>query len=418
MAISLLSHVVSDLCLGKPALKSLSISSTVGDALLALKTSEDDSISVWNCDHHHSSSSISPFSKKNDDFECRCVGKICMADIICYLCKDENLSSPSSVLQSPVSVILPKNSELVKHVEPSSSLIKAIDLILQGAHNLVVPIQSTTTAYSRKKQPKAAAGGPTFHCDGRQYCWITQDDVMRFILSRIGLFSPLAALSLEFLGIIRTDILAIDCHAPASMALEAISRSLGDQTSVAVVDDDGCLVSEISPFTLSCCDETLAAAIVTLSCADLIAYIDWGGPPDDLVRVVKSRLRERKLEGILAMLDNEYLTNISSPESFPSSSSDDELSTEMTSPPALLSRSRRYNRSGSYSARMSMSADAIICHPWSSLVAIMIQAIAHRVNYVWVVEDDGGLAGIVVFRDMLKVFREHLQSMADEWGDY
>ena len=46
-----------------------------------------------------------------------------------------------------------------------------------------------------------------------------------------------------------------------------------------------------------------------------------------------------------------------------------------------------------------------------SLVAVMIQAIAHRVNYLWVIEDDCSLVGIVTFSNMLKVFREHLETI-------
>lgn len=109
MAFSLLAHVVSDLCLGKPALRSLSISATVGEALSALKTSEDSFISVWSCDH-----------SVNIQDECRCVGKICMVDVVCYLCKDDNLLSPSSALKSPVSDLLPNIPGLVMHVEPHS----------------------------------------------------------------------------------------------------------------------------------------------------------------------------------------------------------------------------------------------------------------------------------------------------------
>lgn len=64
---------------------------------------------------------------------------------------------------------------------------------------------------------------------------------------------------------------------------------------------------------------------------------------------------------------------------------------------------------GSYSARMGRrSEEAIVCHPESSLVAVMVQALAHRVGYVWVVEEDYSLVGIVVLRDILKVFREQL----------
>ena len=110
MAFSLLAHEVSDLCLGKPALRSLSVSATVGEALSALKTSEDSFISVWSCDH----------SAKNIEDECRCVGKICMVDVVCFLCKDENLLSPSSALKSPVSDLLPTTQSLVTHVEPHS----------------------------------------------------------------------------------------------------------------------------------------------------------------------------------------------------------------------------------------------------------------------------------------------------------
>lgn len=280
------------------------------------------------------------------------------------------------------------------------SLLEAIDLILQGAQNLVVPIQ-TRLSSRRKQHPKASATS-TVH-NGREFCWLTQEDIVRFLLSSIGLFSPIPALSIDALGIISTEVLATDYHAPASSVLQLISRSLADQTSVAVVDADGIWIGEISPFTLACCDETVAAAIATLSSGDLMAYIDCGGPPEDLVRVVKQRLKQRNLEGML-----EEFSIMSSPAGgnpLSSSSSDEESS---PSPTTGLPRSGRYSRSSSYSARMVRRAEAIVCHPKSSLVAVMIQAIAHRVNYVWVIEDDCSLVGIVTFSDMLKVFREHL----------
>lgn len=386
MAVRLLAYVVSDLCLGKPPLRSLPASATVNDAVSAIKSSDDGYVSVWNCDH----------SAKNDDVEaCRCVEKICMVDVICYLCRDENLLAPSSALKAPVSVLVSKVSGRVRHVEPSSSLFEAIDLILQGAQNLVVPIKMNT----RRKLQKSSTT-PAAH-NGREFCWLTQEDVIRFLLSSIGVFSPLPALSIDKLGIISTEFLSIQYHSPAASAIGAISSSLADQTSVAVVDDEGILIGEISPFTLACCDEMVAAAITTLSAGDLMAYIDCGGPPEDLVRVVKARLEERKLEGML-----EEFTICSNILSNSSSSSSDE---ESSSP---WPRSGRYNRSSSYSARMVRRAEAIVCHPWSSLAAVMIQAISHRVNYVWVVEEDCSLAGIVTFSNMLEILHQHLQTMA------
>lgn len=133
-----------------------------------------------------------------------------------------------------------------------------------------------------------------------------------------------------------------------------------------------------------------------------MAYIDCGGPPEDLVKAVKARLKEKNLEG---MLEEFNILTASGTSSSSWSSSSDEESLSSTS------RSGRYSRSMSYSARMVRRAEAIVCHPKSSLVAVMIQAIAHRVNYVWVVEDDCSLVGIVTFCNMLKIFREYLGTM-------
>ncbi|XWS52042.1 hypothetical protein CRYUN_Cryun11dG0033300 [Craigia yunnanensis] len=107
----------------------------------------------------------------------------------------------------------------------------------------------------------------------------------------------------------------------------------------------------------------------------------------------------------------EHFTMSMSSDGFSSaySSSDEE---SMTIPASPLPRSGRHSRSMSYSARMVRRSEAIVCHPKSSLVAVMVQAIAHKVNYVWVIEDDCSLVGIVTFSDTLKVFREHLETMA------
>ncbi|KAL8032173.1 hypothetical protein ABFX02_13G078200 [Erythranthe guttata] len=386
MAVRLLSYEVADLCLGKPPLRSLSSSATVADALSALKSSDDNFISVWSCNHSSSST--------NRNLDCVCVGKVCMVDIICFLCRQDNLSSPSSALNSSVSVLLSKVNGLVRHVEPSSSLLEAIDLILDGAHNLVVPIKSN---FRRKPLPRSQSSIiPTTHNHSQEFCWLTQEDVIRFLLSSIGLFSTIPMLSVEALGIISHDHPTVDYHSPASSAVGPVSRALLDRTSVAVVDDGGVLIGEISPFALACCDETVAPAVVTLSAGDLMSYMDCGGPPEEISRLVEERLRERGLEGML----EEFVAGTHCGNS---SSSDEEL----PSPTTVLGRKGRWCNSG----RMGRRAEAVVCRPWSSLVAVMIQAIAHRVNYVWVVEEDCSLVGIVTFASMLEVFRENLESM-------
>ncbi|KAF2305153.1 hypothetical protein GH714_002124 [Hevea brasiliensis] len=324
MAVSLLALEVSDLCLGKPALWSLSVSATVGEALSALRRSSDPYLSVWSCDHYRNAS-----RSKLDVNECRCIGKVCMVDVICFLCKEENLKNPGRALGESVSVLLPKVPGLVRHLEPNASLLEAIDLILEDTKS----------------------------------------------------------------------ILALCYDEPASAALPLISESLVKQTSVAIVDKDGKLIGEISPYILNSCDESVAAAIATLSAGDFMAYIDCGDPPEDLIRLVKERLEERNLGEALELLEEESGISPSSSCSSYSSSSDEEFG---------LGRSGRF---GGHSSRLVRSTDATVCFPWSSLVAVMIQALSHRVSYVWVVEEDGTLVGVVTFSGMMKVFRERLKSM-------
>lgn len=125
MAVRLSSIAVSDLCIGKPALRSLSAgSATVADALSALKRFDESYISVWSCDHSvRKRKAAAGVSDIDQDSSCRCIGRVCMVDIICFLCKEENLLNPASALQSPVSVLLSKDSGLVRHLEPSARFV-------------------------------------------------------------------------------------------------------------------------------------------------------------------------------------------------------------------------------------------------------------------------------------------------------
>jgi len=123
MALSLLSYNVSDLCLGKPPLRCLSSSSSsVSDAIAALKSSEDTFLSVWNCNHDD-----------DNNTECECLGKISMADVICHLSKDHDHSL--CALNSSVSVLLPKTRSIVLHVQPSCRFfILPNSLCFEGLH--------------------------------------------------------------------------------------------------------------------------------------------------------------------------------------------------------------------------------------------------------------------------------------------
>ncbi|GAB4831208.1 hypothetical protein Ancab_005218 [Ancistrocladus abbreviatus] len=392
MAVNLLSHDVSDLCLGKPALRSLSISATIGGALSALKRSGEPWLSVWSCDQ---SSSVG-----GGIGSCRCVGKVCLVDIVCFLCREENLERPLIALDSPVSVLIQKVPELVKHLERNSSLHEAVDCILEGAQNLIVPKRGRAKLNAKPKLLQNPSFGTTLH-NGREYCWITHEDVVRFFLNSINLFSPTPTDSIESLNIIDHNILAVHYDNPAASALSMFNKALLSQTAVAVLDEEDKLVGEISPYALVGCDETVAAAIATLSVGDLMAYIDCRGPPEDLVQLVKVRLEERNLAGMLELMEDDYWVSSLSPlNSSSSSSSDDEFSAGRTL------------KSGGNSGRMERRTEAIVCYPGSSLVAMMIQALAHRVNYAWVIETDCSVVGMVTFARILEVFRNRVSTFS------
>ncbi|EOA13457.1 hypothetical protein CARUB_v10026499mg [Capsella rubella] len=405
MALAILSHEVSDLCIGKPPLRCLSVATaTVADAIAALKSSDEPFLTVWSCNHD---------DEKTDGIDkCECLGKICMADVICYLSKfDSNVLSLSSAFDASVSVLIPKSRPLVVHVQSSCKLVEAIDLIIQGAQNLIVPIQTRSITKRRQQQKllnrnvvvSLSTTTSTTHKNSLQFCWITQEDIIRFLLDSISVFSPLPSLSISDLGVINSthNILAVDYHSSAACAVSVISRAILDNVSVAVVDK-GCdqeedsriaLIGEISPMTLACCDETAAAAVATLSAGDLMTYIDGSGPPESLVGVVRNRLEDKRMAGLISLID--------SLSSFSGSSSDEES-------PAGRTRTSSYGRSVSNAARMARKSVAIVCNRKSSLMAVMIQAIAHRVSYVWVIDEDGCLIGMVTFVDILKLFREFL----------
>ncbi|KAG4960473.1 hypothetical protein AAZX31_13G224000 [Glycine max] len=389
-------HELSDLCLGKPPLRSLSVRDTVADALAALKRIDDTYVSVWNCNHSFIRKQ-QPQIKSQEQLQCccTCIGKVCMVDIICFLSKPQNLSSPSAAFLSPISALLHDNSAvLVRHLPPTASLLEAIDVMHEGVQNLVIPIQI---------QFESLNSNNVHHNDNTTYCWLTQEDVFRYLLNSIGVFSPTPGNPINTLGVIDTQNLFAVCYDdPASSILDLLALSLLYQSSIAIVDPNGKFGGEISPVMLNSCDESVVPAIATLSAGDLTAYIDCGGPPEDLVQLVKERVKEKVEEqNLLELLGDETTgTGLTSWSSFSSSCSSDE---EFCS--------GKNWKLGGYSARVGRRSEAIVCYRWSSLVAVMIQALAHRVSYVWVVEEDGTLTGIVTFQGMLKVFRDHLKSM-------
>lgn len=431
MAVSLKSHEVSDLCLGKPALYWLPVAATVGDALKALKQSPHETeLGVWNCNHNWLDHK-KPTNEGQQVEDCSCLGKVCMVDIICFLSRDDSLYDPASALSAPVSrLFLPRIPSRVRHVDPSSSLLQALDLILEGAQNLIVPIENHKRLSFKNIGQKIASAGTvssTSH-GGKEFCWINQEDVVRFLLGFIGVFSPLPSMTIEDLGIVNREVLTVEYDKPASSALQMIQLASHTQTAVAVVEHDPLqgpkLIGEISPSTLMYCDETVALALATLSAGDFMAYVDCGGPPESLVELVRRRINQKM--GPMGEGEQDQNAGNHIPGSDQPLTERDSLSTDSweessdeefaaLSPSGPLRTSNKWSRSCSvnkfgYASRGRRVAP-LTCKPWSSLVAVMVQALAHRVNYVWVTDEDSNLVGMVTFLDILDVFWNHLQSL-------
>ncbi|CAD6213085.1 unnamed protein product [Miscanthus lutarioriparius] len=378
MAVSFLANEVSDLCIGKPAVRSLPLSAAAGDLAAALRRVARSGAAAC--------VAVTGPARA-------VVGRVGLADVLCFLCTDpEALARPAAVFSKPVSALLPKDGAgEVRRVDPRSSILEALDAILSGAQVLAVPLR----AGGRRKQLVGGGGGASGAGD---FCWLTQEDLVRYFLNSIGLFYHVAARSVSSLGLVRTDFLSVRPGEAALSAVPLIRRAVATETAVAVVTEDGHLVGEISPALLAACDETAAAAIATLSAADLMAYVDYfGSPPEHILRAVKAGLKDKGLDAMLALIEDETLSSFSSLSSA-SSSSDEEAGRAQLRRPS----------SGSYGRRS--AEEPVVCSPASSLVAVMVQALAHRVSYVWVLDEDNDcrLAGIVTFADVLRVFREQL----------
>uniref|UniRef100_A0A0E0KWV8 CBS domain-containing protein n=1 Tax=Oryza punctata TaxID=4537 RepID=A0A0E0KWV8_ORYPU len=389
------SHDVSDLCIGKPPVRWLPPSSTVADAIAEIEAGgsrgPDAAVAVWD-------------GKKGP-----VLGRVCMVDVHLFLCGGEgNLASPAAALQATLSDLLAAGAPPVRRIDPDArshhDVLEAVDAFLDGAHCLVVPI--------RERLRRAAAAEMCM-------CWLTVEDVVRFFVSSIGLFSATASLSVSQLGIVRPATLAVAAGDRALSAVPLLRAALATHSSVAVIVTGAGiaprLAGEVSPLTLCSCDVSVAAAIAALSAGDLTAFVHRGAAtPSDL----RCRLRRRNLHGTVDLLyagdpsswppspSSSSSSSLSSLSSF-SSSSDDEAEDgfkHYASAPCA----RRGNRQ-IVGMRRPATEESIACHPGSSLVAVMAQAIAHRVTQVWVVDaDDGELVGVVRFLDVLWVLRERL----------
>jgi hypothetical protein len=91
------------------------------------------------------------------------------------------------------------------------------------------------------RSPAAAAAAA--HGVVQEYCWLTPEDLLQFLLSCIGLFSPLPMMTIQQLDIINMDVLTVLADSQAATALPLIQRASKEMTAVAVLEPDDNLVA-------------------------------------------------------------------------------------------------------------------------------------------------------------------------------
>ncbi|GJU96736.1 hypothetical protein Tco_1321492 [Tanacetum coccineum] len=110
MAQTFLATQVSDICVGKPSLRSLPSTASIAEAVAELKKSGELYVSVWECDHHNNEGIV----------YFRCLGKICMVDVIVFLCEKENILCPLEALKTSVVDLVMNMDGRIRHLEPDS----------------------------------------------------------------------------------------------------------------------------------------------------------------------------------------------------------------------------------------------------------------------------------------------------------
>ncbi|VAH39039.1 unnamed protein product [Triticum turgidum subsp. durum] len=366
----LLESEVSDLCIGKPPIRWLPPSSTVARAVAELEAdgAPGAAVAVW-----------------DGQAGAAVAGRLRMADVLLFLCADDG--SGQATLAD---LLAAAGAPPVRRVEPDASVLEAVDALLGGAQSLVVPIRDN------RHRPA--------QLEAESMCWLTVEDVVRFFLGSVALFSHIALRSVSDLGAVRPALAVAPGH-DALFAVEPLLRAaLATHASVAVVSGR-CLVGEISPLTIC---SSLDAPIAALSPMSLV---DSARAPREAA--LGPRLRSRNLHGVLDLL-NAGGRHLSCPSSSSSSSSSSASSSsssdgEDDDEKNVISAFTSTGRQVKFSARWTKGV--IACRRGSSLVAVMAQAVAHRVTQVWVLDDEPEgeeLVGVVGLVDVLRVLRRHL----------
>ncbi|XP_059665582.1 CBS domain-containing protein CBSX6-like [Cornus florida] len=401
MASIFLYHVVGDLTVGKPEVVEFEETETVEAAIRAIGESAEGGIPVWRKRSHKSVFENAEIRQN------RFVGILNSLDVVDFLARDGRLEDQDKAMKTPVSeVVVPCNS-LLKVVDPATRLIDALEMMKQGVRRLLVRKSVVWKGMSKRfsflysgkwlKNPEiygsnGIISATNTNCPSSssivithdQFCCLSREDVIRFLIDCLGALAPLPLSSISSLGAINPNYDSIEASLPAFEATQKIRQ---DPSAVAVVettlDGQHLIIGEVSACKLWKCNYLAAAwALANLSARQFVMGVEdnvtSGSLPD--------------LTANLIVGDSNLVNGGGSmkPRKFSS------RSVGFFSNPAC--QSFGVGRS-MYRGRSSL----LTCKVTSSLAAVMAQMLSHRATHVWVTEaeNEDVLVGVMGYAGIL-----------------
>ncbi|EFJ21458.1 hypothetical protein SELMODRAFT_443590 [Selaginella moellendorffii] len=399
------SFEVFDLALGKPPLHCLPCNASVGDAIAMARELGVAEISVW------------------DANLANCLGVVNNLDVLCFLAADHTLLCDlEAALARPIAGLVHRS--WIQRVDLHERLSKALELVIKGVQYLIVPLPKRSRSTRAMEFERNSSSGSS-RWPRKEVCWISQEAVMRFLMSCIAAFCPLPLFTIEELGIINRSFASIQHEDPAIEAIQIIHQASQAMSAVAIVvpatpspspssassttenQRKLKLVGDISSSTLRRHDENfaaVAAALATLSAADFLSYVRGSNKRSSKIlgKLIETRLAQKVAAAAAAAVADE--DQVAGKPPTPLDSCEESSDSEQDS-----------HRSGGLTSSFqnSGSRGCLTCRPWSSLAAVMAQALSHQCGYIWVTESESEntVVGIVTYVDMIRVLVKKLEKV-------
>ncbi|KAL2634782.1 hypothetical protein R1flu_006261 [Riccia fluitans] len=327
---------IGDLAMTKGRVISVPETATVLDVLHTLTANNITAVAVAGSANHWVGAGGTYITEGQTQY----IGIVSVLDVVLHIA--DNVSSPRKDMDILAVNIIGQSDEsrTLWTLSPNTTLLEAMEPLSKGVHRFLVPVggmadPSVTGAETVESAPK--------------FVFLTQTDIVRFLLQNLDMLGPVVGRTVESLGLIDSGIppLAV----PANMALVDVLRLMrkeGGLTAVAVVAP----MNGITP----------------------------GSQPKPM--------RGGQILGTLSASDFRGL----GPDSL-------RTLTDFSVSQFLMTMS------GAKTPRA-----PVTCRPTTPLGTMMGSAITSKVHRVWVVNDDGWLVGVVTFSDIIRAVRQEIRT--------